>query len=75
MENDYFKQDWRRGEKIQILQYVSMKWMMCFFIGLLVGLVGFCNNLAVENIAGMKFVVTSDLMRARRYTLLFHFKF
>lgn len=71
MENDYFKQDWRRGEKIQILQYVSMKWMMCFFIGLLVGLVGFCNNLAVENIAGMKFVVTSDLMRARRYTLAF----
>ncbi|KAH0654308.1 hypothetical protein KY290_032591 [Solanum tuberosum] len=71
MENDYFKQDWRRGEKIQILQYVSMKWMMCFFIGLLVGLVGFCNNLAVENIAGMKFVVTSDLMRARRYTTAF----
>lgn len=72
MENDYFKQDWRRGEKIQILQYISMKWMMCFFIGLLVGLVGFCNNLAVENIAGMKFVVTSDMMLARRYTLLFH---
>ncbi|KAF3639635.1 putative chloride channel-like protein CLC-g [Capsicum annuum] len=71
MENDYFKQDWRRGEKIQILQYISMKWMMCFFIGLLVGLVGFCNNLAVENIAGMKFVVTSNMMLAGRYTMAF----
>nr|XP_016468444.1 PREDICTED: putative chloride channel-like protein CLC-g isoform X1 [Nicotiana tabacum] len=70
-ENDYFKQDWRRGEKIQTLQYIFMKWMMCFFIGLLIGLVGFCNNLAVENIAGTKFVVTSNMMLARRYTTAF----
>ncbi|CAI9100876.1 OLC1v1038063C1 [Oldenlandia corymbosa var. corymbosa] len=48
-----------------------MKWTLCFLIGLCVSLVGFVNNLAVENIAGMKFVVTSDMMLARRFAAAF----
>ncbi|KAJ6435783.1 hypothetical protein OIU84_000912 [Salix udensis] len=70
-ENDFFKQDWRSGGKIQIFQYVFMKWLFCFFIGLIVSLIGFFNNLAVENIAGLKFVVTSNMMLARRFGMAF----
>ncbi|EOY31196.1 hypothetical protein QUC31_019903 [Theobroma cacao] len=70
-ENDFFKQDWRTRAKIQIFQYIFMKWLLCFLIGAIVSLVGFCNNLAVENIAGIKFVVTSNMMLARRYGMAF----
>ncbi|XP_021277580.1 putative chloride channel-like protein CLC-g [Herrania umbratica] len=70
-ENDFFKQDWRTRGKIQIFQYIFMKWLLCFLIGAIVSLVGFCNNLAVENIAGVKFVVTSNMMLARRYGMAF----
>ncbi|KAK8682971.1 hypothetical protein V6N13_039047 [Hibiscus sabdariffa] len=65
-ENDFFKQDWRTRGKFQIFQYVVMKWLLCFLIGGFVSLVGFFNNLAVENIAGAKFVVTSNMMLSRR---------
>ncbi|XP_027070683.1 putative chloride channel-like protein CLC-g isoform X1 [Coffea arabica] len=71
MENALFKQDWRSNRKIQIFQYIFMKWTFCFLIGLLVSLVGFFNNLAVENIAGLKFVVTSNMMLARRFVAAF----
>lgn len=64
IENDFFKQDWRGRSKSQICQYILMKWTLCFLIGLIVSLVGVANNLAVENIAGMKFVVTSNMMLA-----------
>ena len=65
-ENDFFKQDWRTRGKIQIFLYIFMKWLLCFLIGGIVSLVGFCNNLAVENIAGVKFVITSNMMLAQR---------
>ncbi|XP_058181555.1 putative chloride channel-like protein CLC-g isoform X2 [Rhododendron vialii] len=48
-----------------------MKWTLCFLIGLLVSLVGVANNLAVENIAGMKFVVTSNMMLATKFWAAF----
>ncbi|OMO73158.1 Cystathionine beta-synthase, core [Corchorus capsularis] len=70
-ENDFFKQDWRTRGKVKIFQYIFMKWMLCFLIGAIVSLVGFCNNLAVENIAGIKFVVTSNMMLAGRYWMAF----
>ncbi|XWS17095.1 hypothetical protein CRYUN_Cryun33cG0038500 [Craigia yunnanensis] len=70
-ENDFFKQDWRRRGKIQIFQYIFMKWLLCFFIGVIVSLVGFCNNFAVENIAGVKFFITSNMMLAQRYGMAF----
>lgn len=62
MENDVFKQDWRSRSKIQIFQYTSLKWCLCFVVGTFVGLIGFFNNLAIENIAGIKFVITSNRM-------------
>ncbi|XVE71516.1 hypothetical protein DITRI_Ditri10aG0157000 [Diplodiscus trichospermus] len=70
-ENDFFKQDWRTRGKVQIFQYIFMKWLLCFLIGCIVSLVGFFNNLAVENIAGVKFVITSNMMLSRRYGMAF----
>ncbi|XP_059635170.1 putative chloride channel-like protein CLC-g [Cornus florida] len=71
IENDFFTQDWRSRGKIHIFEYIFMKWMLCFLIGTTVSLVGFCNNLAVENIAGMKFVVTSNMMLESKYLAAF----
>lgn len=62
MENDLFKQDWRSRKKVQIFQYVVLKWTLALLIGFGTGLVGFFNNLAVENIAGFKLLFTSNLM-------------
>ncbi|XP_021673911.2 putative chloride channel-like protein CLC-g isoform X2 [Hevea brasiliensis] len=70
-ENDFFKQDWRTRGKIQIFQYVFMKWSLCFLIGVIVSLIGFFNNIAVENIAGIKFVITSNMMLFNRYGMAF----
>ncbi|XP_015893920.3 putative chloride channel-like protein CLC-g [Ziziphus jujuba] len=70
-ENEFFKQDWRSREKIHIFQYIFMKWLLAFLIGLIVSLIGFCNNLAVENLAGVKFVVTSNMMLKGRYGIAF----
>ncbi|KAD3067946.1 hypothetical protein E3N88_35826 [Mikania micrantha] len=69
--NDVFKQDWRNRSKYQIFQYISLKWILCFVIGIVVSLIGFFNNLAIENIAGQKFVITSNLMLANRYLAAF----
>ncbi|KAH9621951.1 hypothetical protein KSS87_015590 [Heliosperma pusillum] len=71
IENDFFKQDWRSREKPQIYQYIFMKWAFVFLIGLIVSLIGFFNNLAVENIAGKKFVITSKLMLENKHLAAF----
>lgn len=70
-ENDIFKQDWRGRGQMQIYEYIFMKWVLCFLIGLIVSLVGFFINLAIENVAGLKFVVTSNMMLANRYLTAF----
>ncbi|PWA71949.1 chloride channel, voltage gated [Artemisia annua] len=62
LENDIFKQDWRCRKKVQIFQYVFMKWTLVLLIGLSTGLVAFFNNIAVENIAGFKLLLTGNLM-------------
>ncbi|WOL03619.1 chloride channel protein CLC-c [Canna indica] len=67
VENDLYKEDWRSREKIQIFQYVVLKWTLALLIGVSTGLVGFFNNLAVENIAGFKLLLTSNLMVENRY--------
>ncbi|KAJ9557304.1 hypothetical protein OSB04_011918 [Centaurea solstitialis] len=67
IENDLFKQDWRSRKKVQIFQYVVLKWTLALLIGLATGLVGFLNNLGVENIAGFKFLLTSKLMLNHKY--------
>ncbi|XP_021741800.1 putative chloride channel-like protein CLC-g [Chenopodium quinoa] len=71
IENDFFKQDWRSRGKIQIYQYMFMKWALCFLIGLIVSLIGFFHNLGIENIAGKKFVITSNMMLYNRHLSAF----
>ncbi|XP_078440813.1 chloride channel C [Wolffia australiana] len=71
VENDVFKQDWRSRKKAQIYQYIVLKWTLALLIGLATGLVGFFNNLAVENIAGFKLLLTSNLMIVNRYYMGF----
>ncbi|KAM0940199.1 putative CBS domain, chloride channel, voltage gated, chloride channel, core [Dioscorea sansibarensis] len=67
VENDLFKQDWRSRKKTQIFQYITLKWTLALLIGLATGLVGFFNNLAVENIAGFKLLLTSNFMLEQRF--------
>ncbi|XP_062185782.1 putative chloride channel-like protein CLC-g isoform X2 [Phragmites australis] len=62
IENDVFKQDWRARGRGHILRYVALKWALCFLAGALAAAAGFVANLGVENVAGAKFVVTSNLM-------------
>ncbi|KAJ0734415.1 putative CBS domain, chloride channel, voltage gated, chloride channel, core [Helianthus annuus] len=71
VENDLFKQDWRSRKKTRILEYVTMKWALALLIGISTGLVGFFNNLAVENIAGFKFLLTTNLMLDNKYDQAF----
>ncbi|GKD63038.1 chloride channel protein CLC-c-like protein [Tanacetum coccineum] len=75
VENDLFKQDWRSRKKVQIFQYVVMKWTLVLLIGLATGLVAFFNNIAVENIAGFKLLLTGNLMLKQNAVIirvLFH---
>ncbi|ONM13043.1 Putative chloride channel-like protein CLC-g [Zea mays] len=67
IENDVFKQDWRARGRGHILRYVALKWALCFLVGALAAAAGFVANLGVENVAGAKFVVTSDLMLDGRH--------
>lgn len=67
VENELFKQDWRSRKRVQIFQYIFLKWTLALLIGLCTGLVGFFNNIAVENIAGRKLLLTSNLMLQHRY--------
>ncbi|KAL5699798.1 hypothetical protein ACHQM5_030652 [Ranunculus cassubicifolius] len=67
IENDLFKQDWRSRKRTQIFQYIVLKWTLALLIGLFTGLVGFFSNIAVENIAGFKLLLTSDLVSEQKY--------
>ncbi|XP_019103572.2 chloride channel protein CLC-b [Beta vulgaris subsp. vulgaris] len=68
-ENDLFKQDWRSRSKVQVLQYVFLKWKLAFLVGLLTGLVATLINLAVENIAGYKLLLVSGYIEEKRYVM------
>ena len=67
VENEVYNQDWRSRGKLQIFQYQVLKWVLALFVGVVVGLVGFFSNIAVENIAGFKLLLTGDLMLENRY--------
>ncbi|KAA8545435.1 hypothetical protein F0562_020219 [Nyssa sinensis] len=67
VENELLKQDWRSEKKVEIFKYVVLKWTLALLIGLSTGLVGFFSNIAVENIAGFKLLLTSNLMLKDRY--------
>ncbi|KAL8038813.1 hypothetical protein ABFX02_11G132400 [Erythranthe guttata] len=66
-ENDLFKQDWRSRSKVQVLQYIFLKWLLAFLVGLLTGLIATLINLAVENIAGYKLLVVAKYIEQKRY--------
>ncbi|KAE8691188.1 Chloride channel protein CLC-b [Hibiscus syriacus] len=66
-ENELVNEDWRLRRKIQVFQYVLLKWAFALIIGVSTGLVGIFNNIAVENIAGFKLLLTTELMLKHRY--------
>jgi len=66
VENELFRQDWRSREKSEILQYVAVKWAFVFLVGLLTALAALGINIAVENIAGLKFLFTVNFMQSDR---------
>ncbi|KAK2992879.1 hypothetical protein RJ640_028121 [Escallonia rubra] len=72
-ENDLFKQDWRSRSKVQVLQYIFMKWTLAFLVGLLTGLIATLINLAIENIAGYKFLAVVNYIEKERYLVGFIF--
>ncbi|CAI0378443.1 unnamed protein product [Linum tenue] len=67
VENELFKQDWRARKKNEIVQYVVLKWTLALLIGFSTGVVAFFSNLAVENIAGFKLLLTNSLMLRANY--------
>lgn len=66
-ENDLFKQDWRSRSKVEVLQYIFLKWLLAFLVGLLTGLIATLINLAVENIAGYKLLAVVKYIEQERY--------
>ncbi|EEF50918.1 chloride channel protein CLC-b [Ricinus communis] len=66
-ENDLFKHDWRSRSNVQILQYIFLKWILAFLVGLLTGLIATLINLAVENIAGYKLLAVVRFIENERY--------
>ncbi|KAL4377804.1 hypothetical protein GQ457_02G010280 [Hibiscus cannabinus] len=65
-ENDLVNEDLRL-RKIQVFQYVLLKWAFALIIGLSTGLVGIFSNIAVENIAGFKLLLTREFMQKHEY--------
>ncbi|XP_009596046.1 chloride channel protein CLC-b [Nicotiana tomentosiformis] len=70
-ENDLFKHDWRRRSRVQVLQYVFLKWTLAFLVGLLTGVTASLINLAIENIAGYKLRAVVNYIENRRYLVGF----
>ncbi|KAL0922287.1 hypothetical protein M5K25_006260 [Dendrobium thyrsiflorum] len=71
-EIELLNQDLRaRNVRVEFFCYLILKWALCFIIGVFSGCVGFFFNLAIENIAGVKFVITSNMMLANRYLWAF----
>ncbi|PIN02011.1 Cl- channel CLC-7 and related proteins (CLC superfamily) [Handroanthus impetiginosus] len=70
-ENELFKQDWRSRSKVEVLQYIFLKWLLAFLVGLLTGLIATLINLAVENIAGYKLLAVVKYIEQKRYLMGF----
>ncbi|KAK4417891.1 Chloride channel protein CLC-b [Sesamum alatum] len=70
-ENDLFKQDWRSRSKVQVLQYIFLKWLLAFLVGLLTGGIATLINLAVENITGYKLLAVVKYIEQGRYLMGF----
>ncbi|KAE8720142.1 Chloride channel protein CLC-a [Hibiscus syriacus] len=66
-ENDLFKHDWRSRSRVEVLQYIFLKWLLAFLVGLLTGLIATVINLAIENIAGYKLLAIVGFIQEERY--------
>ncbi|KAK7377691.1 hypothetical protein VNO80_03121 [Phaseolus coccineus] len=66
-ENDLFKHDWRSRSRVQVLQYIFLKWLLAFLVGLLTGIIATLINLAVENISGYKLLAVLRYIHKERY--------
>ncbi|XP_024366703.1 putative chloride channel-like protein CLC-g [Physcomitrium patens] len=71
VENELFRQDWRSRKKREILQYVAVKWTFVFLVGILTAIAALGINTAVENIAGVKFLLTVKFMESNRFVWAF----
>ncbi|KAJ0694360.1 putative CBS domain, chloride channel, voltage gated, chloride channel, core [Helianthus annuus] len=72
-ENDLFKHDWRTRSQTQVLQYVFVKWLLAFLVGLLTGLITTVINLAIENITGYKLLAVVKYIERQRYMMGFFY--
>ncbi|CAK9175125.1 unnamed protein product [Ilex paraguariensis] len=72
-ENDLFKHDWRSRSKVQVLQYILLKWTLAFLVGLLTGIIATLINLAIENITGYKFLAVVHYIEKKRFLMGFIF--
>lgn len=68
-ENDLFKDDWRSRSRVQVLQYIFLKWLLAFLVGLLTGIIATLINLAIENIAGYKLLAVLKYIHKERWTI------
>lgn len=66
IENEVFREDWRTRKKSEILQYIVVKWTFVGLVAIFTGLIALGINLAVENIAGAKFLLTVEFMESGR---------
>ncbi|XP_024543382.1 chloride channel protein CLC-c [Selaginella moellendorffii] len=71
VENDLYRQDWRLTSRFGILHYTICKWILVFLVGFWTGVVSLLINVAVENIAGTRFLATVDLMASNRIAMAF----
>lgn len=65
-ENDLFKHGWRSRSRVEVLQYILMKWVLAFLVGFLTGIIATLINLAVENIAGYKLLAVIQFINKER---------
>jgi chloride channel 7 len=49
-----------------VLQYIFLKWLLAFFVGLLTGIIATLINLAVENISGYKLLAVVEYIQEER---------
>eukprot|EP00271_Cylindrocystis_brebissonii_P007457 TRINITY_DN21013_c0_g1_i1.p1 TRINITY_DN21013_c0_g1~~TRINITY_DN21013_c0_g1_i1.p1 ORF type:complete len:847 (-),score=132.91 TRINITY_DN21013_c0_g1_i1:1176-3716(-) len=59
VESLVYQEDWRSRTKLEQYQYVCLKWLFVLLVGIGTGLASFGINMAVENIAGLKFIVVT----------------
>ena len=66
-ETKVYKDDWRSRTPAERSQYIFLKWVFVLIIGICTGTASFGINMAVENLAGLKFQAVLFFMTKGRY--------